>query len=340
MTSTMRVLVFEGPHQFHIEERPLPSPGPGELRIRLAYVGICGSDLHGYTGESGRRVAGMVMGHEASGWVEASGPGITTPVGQAVTFNPAISCDGSCGHTIDNHCTQLRVIGVTPAIQGAFAEAIVVPADRVVALGDLSLEWGAAAEPMAVALQAVRRAGVTSGDSVLIIGGGMIGQCIAQAARLDRAGSITVSDGIALRRRLAMAAGFDSISPEAVAELPPVDRAFDAVGLSSTASAAIRSVKKGGTVCFVGLGTPEVSIPLFDVVVPERIIVGTFAYTDAVFLETVDHLAARRLDVSSLLGSVEGFDRIAAAFEDLANGQREDVKIMLATGALPPEAHE
>jgi len=334
----MRALVYDGPHMFHIEERPLPEPGPGEVRLRTAYVGICGSDLHGYTGESGRRVPGMVMGHEASGWVEAVGQGVTTSViGQAVTFNPAVACDGSCGHNVDNHCTRLRVIGVTPDYQGAFADAIVVPADRVVPLDGLSMEWGAAAEPMAVALQAVRRAGVRPGDSVLIIGGGMIGQCIALAARLEGAGWITVSEGIKFRRRLAMQAGFDAVTPEEVTELLPVNRAFDAVGVTATASLAIRSLVKGGTACFVGLGRPEVSIPLFDVVVPERIIVGTFAYTDAVFRQTVEHLVARRLDLSPLLGNVEAFDGIAAAFEDLANGQREEVKIMLATGAPPPE---
>ena len=334
----MRALVYDGPHMFHIEERPLPEPGPGEVRLRTAYVGICGSDLHGYTGESGRRVPGMVMGHEASGWVEAVGQGVTTSViGQAVTFNPAVACDGSCGHNVDNHCTRLRVIGVTPDYQGAFADAIVVPADRVVPLDGLSMEWGAAAEPMAVAMQAVRRAGVRPGDSVLIIGGGMIGQCIALAARLEGAGWITVSEGIKFRRRLAMQAGFDAVTPEQVTELLPVNRAFDAVGVTATASLAIRSLVKGGTACFVGLGRPEVSIPLFDVVVPERIIVGTFAYTDAVFRQTVEHLVARRLDLSPLLGNVEAFDGIAAAFEDLANGQREEVKIMLATGAPPPE---
>ena len=334
----MRALVYDGPHMFHIEERPLPEPGPGEVRLRTAYVGICGSDLHGYTGESGRRVPGMVMGHEASGWVEAVGQGVTTSViGQAVTFNPAVACDGSCGHNVDNHCTRLRVIGVTPDYRGAFADAIVVPADRVVPLDGVSMELGAAAEPMAVALQAVRRAGVRLGDSVLIIGGGIIGQCIALAARLEGAGWITVSEGIKFRRRLAMQAGFDAVTPEEVTELLPVNRAFDAVGVTATASLAIRSLVKGGTACFVGLGRPEVSIPLFDVVVPERIIVGTFAYTDAVFRQTVEHLVARRLDLSPLLGNVEAFDGIAAAFEDLANGQREEVKIMLATGAPPPE---
>ena len=123
MTADMRVLVFDGPHRFHIETRPRPAPGPGEVRLRMAYVGICGSDLHGYTGESGRRLPGMIMGHEASGWVEELGPGVEGPaIGTPVTFNPSLPCDGACGHRFENHCAALRVIGVTPDIQGAFAD--------------------------------------------------------------------------------------------------------------------------------------------------------------------------------------------------------------------------
>jgi 2-desacetyl-2-hydroxyethyl bacteriochlorophyllide A dehydrogenase len=334
----MKVLVFDGPHAFHVEERPVPEPGPGEVRVRIAYVGICGSDLHGYTGESGRRVPGMVMGHEASGWVEALGEGVeTATIGQSVTFNPAVACNGSCGHRVENQCARLSVIGVAPERQGAFAEAIVVPADRVVSLDGLSMEWGAAVEPMAVAVQATLRAGVEPGDSVLIIGGGMIGQCLALASRLVGADRIIVSEAISSRRALTIEAGFEAIPPAEVPNLPAMSRAFDAVGVSATASTAIRSLAKGGTACFVGLGQPEVSIPLFDVVVPERIIVGTFAYTDSVFRQTVEHLANRRLDLQPMLGSVEDFNGIAAAFEDLATGRREEVKIMLATAASAPE---
>lgn len=339
MTAQMRTLVFDGPHRFHIEERPIPEPRPGEVRIRIAFAGICGSDLHGYTGESGRRVAGMIMGHEASGWIDALGQGVDGPaVGTPVTFNPSLPCDGECGHVAENQCAQLRVIGVTPEIQGAFADAIVVPASRVIPLGALSVEWGAGVEPMGVGLQAVRRAGVEEGQSVLVIGGGMIGQCIAQAARLAGASSVTISEPVGERRALAIAVGFDGVTPDQVADHGPFDVSFDAVGISPTAAAAIRNLRKGATVCFVGLGLAEVTIPLFDVVVAERKIVGTFAYTDSVFRETVDHLAAGRLDLGSLIGSIETFEDTAGAFEALATHERADAKIMMATGATAPRA--
>ena len=333
----MRVLVYDGPHRFHVERRPRPDPGTGEARVRMAYVGICGSDLHGYTGESGRRLPGMVMGHEASGWVDAVGPGITDlQIGTPVTFNPSLPCDGRCGHGQENHCATLRVIGVTPDIQGAFADAMVIPAGRLVPLGNLSLLWGAAVEPMAVALQATRRAGVRPGQSVVIIGGGMIGQSIAQTCRLEGAIRIAVSDPIADRRSLAESAGFEALSPDEVEAAGPFDVSFDAVGISPTAFAAIRSVPKAAVACFVGLGLPEVEIPLFDVVVGERVIVGSFCYPDEVFREAAEHLAAGRLDLEPLIGSVETFEDIAEAFEDLATQARTDVKIMMSTGATPP----
>ena len=338
MTNDMRALVYDGPHRFHVESRPRPDPGAGEVRIRMAYVGICGSDLHGYTGESGRRLPGMVMGHEASGWVEAVGSGVTDlEIGTPVTFNPSLPCDGSCGHGPENHCAALRVIGVTPEIQGAFADAMVVPAGRIVPLGELSLLWGAGVEPMAVALQAARRAGVRPGQSVLIVGGGMIGQSIAQTCRLEGATRVAVSDPIGERRALAASAGFEAVRPDEVEAAGPFDVSFDAVGISATAFAAIRSVPKAAVACFVGLGLPEVNIPLFDIVVGERVIVGSFCYPDEVFREAAHHLTEGRLDLEPLIGSVESFEDIAAAFEDLATQTRSDVKIMMSTGAEPPD---
>jgi len=309
------------------------------VRLRVAYVGICGSDLHGYTGESGRRAPGMVMGHETSGWVEALGSGVAgLAIGEPVTFNPALACDGSCGHRVENQCARLRVIGVAPELQGSFADALVVPADRVVPLAGVDLRAGAAVEPMAVGLQATRRAGVMTGDRVLVVGAGMIGRCIAQAARRAGAGEIVLTDTMGERRALAAAAGFVACPPEDVAERTPFDVTFDAVGLTPTVAMAVGGVRTGGTVCLVGLGGPKVGLPLFDVVVAERVIVGSFCYTDAVFVETVRAIADGGLDVTPFLGAVEALDAAPEAFEALATGARTDVRIIVATGNEAPAA--
>lgn len=335
------MLVYDGPHEMHVEKRPRPVPGPEQVLLRIAYVGICGSDLHGYTGESGRRVPGMVMGHEASGWIEEIGASVEgLDVGDEVTFNPSLPCDGRCGHIDENHCSELRVIGVTPDIQGAFADLIAIDAGRVVPLRGLDLLSGAMVEPLAVAMQSVRRCGVGPGVEVLVIGGGMIGQCIARAARFSGAARVIVSEAMEERRQLASASGFEVASPEEVAGLPLMDIAIDAVGITPTATAAIRAVKKGGTVGFVGLGLPDVTIPLFDVVVPERAIVGCFCYTDEVFQQTVEAMLRGDIDLAPLLGGVEDLEDAREAFESLATGERKDVKIVVKTGAGRPEVRD
>lgn len=337
MTSDMRVLVFDGPHQMHIETRPRPEPRAGEALVDVGFVGICGSDIHGYSGESGRRAPGMIMGHEASGWVAELGPEATGPApGTAVTFIPSLYCGGECGHRVENQCDQLKVIGVAPEIQGAFADAIVVPADRLRSLGGLSPEVGATIEPVAIGVHAVDRAGVQAGQTVLVVGGGMIGQCVAHSARLAGADSITISEPDPHRRSLAEASGFSTVAPGELGDRGLFDVAFDAVGVSPTAAASIEAVRKGSTVCFVGLGHGEIQIPLFSVVVAERHIVGSFAYPDAAFEAAIEHLTAGRIDVGPLIGSVEAFEGVADAFEDLATRARADAKVLMATGAEPP----
>ncbi|MFQ5966497.1 MAG: zinc-binding dehydrogenase [Acidimicrobiia bacterium] len=332
----MRVMVFDAPHRFVMEERPLPQPADDEVRIRIARVGICGSDLHGYTGESGRRQPGMVMGHEASGWVDEIGSRVHgLAIGDLVTFNPTLPCDGSCDHVVPQRCLRLQVIGITPELQGAFADAIVVPSNRVVPTQSLSIDQAATVEPLAVGLQVSRRLDVREDDRVLVVGAGMIGQAVAQAARVDGA-EVTLSDLVEGRRRIATNAGFDAVGPEFVSDLGPFDGAVDAVGTSVTAEAAIAAVKKGGIICFVGLGVPEVSIPLFEVVVSERTIVGSFGYTHNIFNEAVSRLRDGELDVGPLIGDVVDFDDAPQAFEDLATHARHDVKILVSTGAEPP----
>jgi threonine dehydrogenase-like Zn-dependent dehydrogenase len=278
----------------------------------------------------------MVMGHEAAGWIDAVGPRSAAAVGEPVTFNPALPCDGVCGHTAENRCELLRVIGVTPQIQGAFADRIVVSEARVVPVAGMPIEWAAAVEPMAVGLQAAEHLQVAAGERVLVVGGGMIGQCVAQAVRLMGAGEVVVSDPMEERRALAAACGFRAAAPEEVPAGGRFHRAVDAVGLPPTAAAAIRAVLPGGTVVFVGLGAPEIEIPLFEVVVQERTILGSFCYKDEVFHQAAARVGDGSLDVAPLLGAVVSMEEAPAAFEDLARGARRDVKILVSTGAEPP----
>ncbi len=333
----MRSLLFHGPEQppgrrFTIESVPIPEPGPGEVRIRVARVGLCGSDLHGYTGESGRRVAGMVMGHEASGWIDSLGGDVPGPaVGTHVTFNPALPCGGRCGHTIESRCELLEVVGVTPHIAGAFADYLVIDAKRVVPIPDLTPEQGAVIEPMAVGLHAANQLGAGPSDRVLVVGGGMIGQVAAHAVRSLGAGEVVISEPHPRRREIAESAGFATIHPDEVQAEAPFDRAMDAVAISATVSAALDAVPKGGTVCIVGLGMPQITIPLFSIVVGERIVVGSYCYSDATFTDTARRLAEGSLDPAALIGPVVGMEDFPQAFEDLATGAVSEVKVLMTT---------
>lgn len=335
---SMRVLVFDGPDQLRVDERPIPEPGPHEVRVRIARIGICGSDLHGYTGASGRRTPGMVMGHEASGFVDAVGPEVEQfEPGEAVTFIPSLPCDGSCGHATENRCTDLRVIGVTPELQGAFADHLVVPAARIVPVGELPLEVAAAAEPFAVGLHAVDRAGVRAGDRVLVLGAGMIGLCVTAAAFRAGADEVVVSDPVTERRDRAEALGATAVAPDDVSELGTFDRSVDAVGIPATAGAALEVLPPGGVACYVGLGQPEIPVPLFEIVARERDIRGAFAYPDETFREAVRLLRDGTVNLTSLLRRVVAFEDTPDAFAGLADGTITDAKVTVTTGADRPE---
>ncbi len=164
----------------------------------------------------------------------------------------------------------------------------------------------------------------------------MIGQCVARAARLAGADRVIVSESIEERRRLAAESGFETVEPGEVADLPPMDVAVDAVGISATAAQSIQAVGKGGRVGFVGLGLPEVSIPLFEVVVPERTIAGSFCYSDEVFETTASAIETGEIDLTPLLGEIVDISSAHDAFESLATGERKDVKIVISTGADTP----
>jgi len=174
----MRSLVLHEIGELRVEDRETPTPGDGEVLIRVTATGICGSDIHGYSGENGRRFPGQVMGHESVGRLASFGPGDGSTglaVGQVVTFNPVVVpvTDATKYAGREQHSPNKTVIGVAPEVPAAFAEFVVVPARNVVALPDsMPIEYGALVEPLAVAVHAVRRVHSASDTRALVIGGG------------------------------------------------------------------------------------------------------------------------------------------------------------------------
>lgn len=173
----MKALVFQKPYRLTWEERPEPMAGPGEAVVETRAVGICGSDLHGYTGESTRRTPGNPMGHEAAGQVVALGPDVPAGwLGRRVALFPLLAC-GQCDQCLAGRiqrCRKRRFLGNN--VVGAMAERLALPLENLHPLpGTMSWIQGALTEPLAVAIHAVRLAGDLAGRTVLIAGGGPIG---------------------------------------------------------------------------------------------------------------------------------------------------------------------
>src|SRR5690606_30027862 len=177
---TVRALVFHGPWELGVEERPDPVAGAGEVVLKVVATGICGSDVHGYTGENGRRFPGQVMGHETVARVHELGADVTELApGDLVTVHPVLSC-GTCPACVagrDHRCPTKKVVGVAPEVSSAFADYLVVPAKNAVRLPEsMPVEYGALVEPLSVGYHAVVRSAPTERDRVLVVGGGPIGQ--------------------------------------------------------------------------------------------------------------------------------------------------------------------
>jgi 2-desacetyl-2-hydroxyethyl bacteriochlorophyllide A dehydrogenase len=330
----MRALVYGGPWQLAVEDRPDPVPGPGEALLRVIATGICGSDLHGFTGENGRRVPGMVMGHESVGRVVGVGPDTPAPPGDVVTFNPVMSCGTcpTCTSGVSYRCPQRRIIGVTPEISAAFADLVVAPVANLVPLSpSVPPELGALIEPLAVGRHALGRAAVVDGMDVLIVGGGPIGQAVALAATTSAAGSVRVSEPTASRRDLLAALDLSAVDP--TGSSAPADASadvvIDAVGSSGSISAALAACRPGGSVVLVGMHEPQLTLPAYLISVDERSVIGSFCYAHADLVEAAASVEADPNRYARLIEGRVPLDEAPAAFAALARGELAASKVLV-----------
>jgi threonine dehydrogenase-like Zn-dependent dehydrogenase len=346
----MRALVLEEWWRLAVADVPDPVVGEHDVLLEIVATGICGSDIHGYTGDNGRRKPGQVMGHETVGRVVARGAGLAegdgAPVGAVVTVNPVIGC-GHCERCVagqEQACADRVVIGVTPSLRSAFAEKMVAPARNVVALPDgTPPEHGALVEPLAVGLHAARRGGIRSGDTVLVIGGGPVGQACVLAAQREGARTVAVSEPNSSRRRLNEELGALTVDPSsepdiaaAVGELlgGPPSVVIDAVGVDKTLETAFACAGLMSPVVLVGMGTPTLQLGAFEVSTKERSLIGSFCYTAEEFRETAAWAATQPEKLTRL---VEGrVDLMAGgeAFQQLASGTTDASKILVFPNGL------
>lgn len=336
----MKALVFKGPWEMAIEERPIREPGPGEAIVEVLATGVCGSDIHGFTGHTGRRHVGQVMGHETVGIVHSLPvPTSRVTVGDLVTINPGIVC-GVCDACLsgeEQQCEGLRVLGVVPEIDAAFAEFVTVPvASLVPLLPSTPPALGALVEPLAVGYHAVRRANLRAGESLLVIGGGPIGQAVALAAARVDAGAVLVTEMSQHRRDLLSSIGVRSVAPEDLEDELAGRRptaVVDAVGNSETLEVSLTYSAKSARVVLLGMDSPQLQVPAYSVSVAERSIVGSFCYSREDFELTARWLEQNVGLVAQLIDAVEPMTAGHDIFTKLGRRELNSSKVLLAPNA-------
>ena len=341
----MRALVFRGPGDIRVEEVPDPEPAGDEVLLGITATGICGSDLHGYTGETGRRHPGQIMGHETVGRIVEVGSGVTAhsalAPGMTATVNPVIGCGAcpQCAAGTEQLCARRQVIGVDPARRAAFAELMVVPTGNLVALPDsVPAEFGALVEPLSVGYHAAVRGEVTPEDRVLVIGGGPIGQACALAARRLGADQVVVSELSASRQALVSAIGFPVVDPGVADDLAeavrtwlggPATVVLDAVGTSDSLATCFAASSLGARTVLVGMGSPKVALEAYAVSTYERSLVGSFCYPSNEFRETAEWVATRPPGLEHLIDGRTSLADAPGVFAGLAAGELTANKVLV-----------
>lgn len=330
----MKALLLEEYGRLAVTEMAEPAIGADEVLVRVRACGICGSDIHGYTGITGRRVPPLVMGHEAAGVIERVGTGVTGfAAGDRVTFDSTVYCGGCefCRRGDVNLCDARMVLGVSCADyrrHGAFAEFVAVPARILYRLpATLPFEHAAMVEALAVAVHAVERRRPAASERVAVIGCGMIGLLTIQVLRARGIRAIVAADLDQRRRVLAGQAGAE----RAVADLSgeaAVDHAFEAVGVAVTVGAAIAAVRKGGFVTLIGNLAPEVPLPLQAVVTRELTLFGSCA-SKGEYPAAIELLASGAVDVAPLISAIAPLDEGQSWFDRLHRADEGLMKVIL-----------
>ncbi len=342
----MRALVLNEYKKLDLQEVQQPEIGADDILIRVRSCGICGSDVHGYDGSSGRRIPPVIMGHEASGEIASVGASVRCLApGEPVTFDSMISCRRClfCREGRPNLCEDRRVLGVSCGDyrrHGAFAEYVAVPQHIVFRVpAGVSFDEAAMVEPVSVAVHAVSRAAPSLGDSAVVIGAGMIGLLTIQALRSAGCGRIMAVDLAAERLDLARQLGADETIragearnvPEAVREMTHglgADLAMEAVGADATVAMSIDSVRKGGRVVLIGNIAPTVSFGLQSVVTREIDVLGSCASSND-YPACLDLMKRGSIRVRPMLSATAPLDRGQEMFDRLYAREPGLTKVIL-----------
>lgn len=341
----MKAMVLKEYHQLVYQDVPEPTTGPDDVLIEVKACGVCGSDVHGMDGSTGRRIPPIIMGHEAAGIIVQVGSNVKdVRPGERVTFDSTVYC-GSCFYCLRgaiNLCDHRRVLGVSCdeyRHNGAFAEYVAVPQHILYRLPqDVSFEHAAMVEPCSIAFHAVSRTPTSLNDTAVVVGVGMIGLLVVQTLRAVGCGKIIAidveADKLDLSRQLGADITLNSLEAETGSEIQKLtdnrgaDIVIEAVGVSQSVKTALASVRKGGAVTVIGNLSPQVELPLQRLVAREITLYGSCA-SRGDYPACLDMMARGAIKVDPLISAVAPLCEGANWFRRLYQKEKGLLKVIL-----------
>ena len=345
MSKTMKALVMEQYKDFHLRDWPVPEITPTQVLVKVKACALCGSDVGGSDGKSGRRIPPIIMGHEASGVIVELGEAVEGwSIGQRVTFDSTEYC-GTCRFCragMINLCSRRKVLGVSCdeyRRHGAMAEYIAIEARTLYAIPEgVSFQEAALVEPLSIGVHAAAISPLKMGDTVLINGGGTIGFMTLQAVKASGASRIILADRKNDKLALARAMGATDTVNSAEEDVPEfcrsltdgegVDLVFDAVGAENTVNAGILSLRKGGTLVAIGNLTKEISIPLQYCITRQLRLQGSCASSGEYDI-CLNMIAGGKIDLSPFLKAQMPLEQGREAFQRFYDREPGLLKIVL-----------
>lgn len=341
----MKALLMKQYKELELTELPEPAVGADEVLIQVAACGICGSDVHGFDGSTGRRIPPIVMGHEAAGSVSRVGANVTAfKPGDRVTFDSTVSCGTCyfCRRGDLNLCDRREVLGVSTGEfrrNGAFAEFVAVPQHIVYALPDnLPFEHAALIEAVSVAVHSVDITPVRLGDTAVVVGSGMIGLLVVQALRLAGCARIIAIDidDAKLVKAKEMGADdvFNSKKTDAVAGVRALtggrgaELAIECMGATAPIQTALAAVRKGGSLTLVGNASPAIELPLQSVVSRQIRVYGSCA-SNGEYPACIELISRGAIRVEPLISATAPLDEGASWFQRLYSHEPNLMKVIL-----------
>ncbi len=337
----MKALVYEGAWQMPLRQVQAPRvETPDDMIVAVQAVGICGSDVHGFKGTTGRRKPPIIMGHEFTGTITAVGSNVSDKrVGDRVVVNPILAC-GKCDNCLaglSNICFNRSGLGVN--LNGAYADAVRVHQKMVYSLPqDMTWEQGTLVEPLAVAMHAVNLTPFQMMDTVAVVGAGTIGLLTLVAAKLRGAGKVIITDvsphRLEMARRLGADIAINVAAKDPVAVVQEQTRGLgasaviEAVGITPTVKQSLALVRNGGHVTWIGNSDPEVQINMQQIVTREVTVAGAYGFNQE-FGQSIETIRSRRIDPMLLVERRAALKEGTQIIDDLAKGNLDLVKVIL-----------